>query len=76
MQLQLAKYIEAIKNRTNREVRGVLVAPSIAKDVQRLLETLGLEFKALNPKKCAEILKRTETKRLESFFSEGEKPDD
>lgn len=74
--LQLAKYIEAIKNRTNREVRGVLVAPSIAKDVQRLLETLGLEFKALNPKKCAEILKRTETKRLESFFSEGEKPDD
>lgn len=74
--LQLVKYIEAIKARTNREVRGVLVAPSIAKDVQRLLETLGLEFKALNPKKCAEILKRAETKRLESFFSEREKPHD
>jgi len=67
---QLAKYIEAVKGRTNREVRGILVAPNIAKDVQRLLETLGLEFKALDPKKCAEILKRAETKKLEAFFGE------
>jgi RecB family endonuclease NucS len=51
-------------------VRGILVAPNIAKDVQRLLETLKLEFKALNPKKCAEILKRAETRRLEAFFKE------
>ncbi|MEM2912080.1 MAG: endonuclease NucS [Candidatus Bathyarchaeia archaeon] len=68
--LQLAKYIEAVKSRTNREVRGILVAPNIARDVQRLLETLKLEFKPLNPKKCAEILKRIETRRLETFFKE------
>jgi len=68
--LQLAKYIEAIKLKANREVRGILVAPNIAKDVQRLLATLGLEFKALDPKKCAEILKKPETKRLEAFFKE------
>jgi RecB family endonuclease NucS len=68
--LQLAKYIEAIKLKANREVRGILVAPNIAKDVQRLLTTLGLEFKALDPKKCAEILKKPETKRLEAFFKE------
>jgi RecB family endonuclease NucS len=68
--LQLAKYLEAVKSRTNREVRGILVAPNIAKDVQRLLETLKLQFKALNPKKCAEILKRAETRRLEAFFKE------
>ncbi|MEM1566239.1 MAG: endonuclease NucS [Candidatus Bathyarchaeia archaeon] len=66
--LQLAKYIEAVKTRTNREVRGILVAPNIARDTQRLLETLGLEFKALNPKKCAEILKRTETRGLEAYL--------
>jgi len=72
--LQLAKYIEAVKSRTNREVRGILVAPNIAKDVQRLLETLGLEFKALNPKKCAEILKRAETKGLEAFLKEEQPP--
>jgi RecB family endonuclease NucS len=72
--LQLAKYIEAIKTRTNREVRGILVAPNIAKDTQRLLETLGLEFKALNPKKCAEILKRTEKKGLEVFLKGESSP--
>jgi len=68
--LQLAKYIEAIKSKADREVRGVLAAPRIAKDVQRLLITLGLEFKALSPKKCAEILKKTETRKLETFFAE------
>ncbi|MEM3536503.1 MAG: endonuclease NucS [Candidatus Bathyarchaeia archaeon] len=67
---QLAKYIDAIKERANREVRGILVAPAIAKDVQRLLATLNLEFKALDPKKCAEILKRFETRKLETFFTE------
>jgi RecB family endonuclease NucS len=68
--LQLAKYIDAIKGKANREVRGILAAPNIAKDVQRLLATLGLEFKALDPKKCAETLKRTEAKKLETFFKE------
>ena len=68
--LQLAKYIEPIKAKVNREVRAVLVAPSLGKDVQRLLVTLGLEFKALDPKTCAEVLKKTENSKLESFFKE------
>jgi len=68
--LQLARYIEAIKNKADREVRGILAAPNIAKDAKRLLTSLGLEFKAVNPKKCAEILKKTETKKLETFFKE------
>lgn len=72
--LQLAKYIEAVKSRTNREVRGILVAPNIVKDTQRLLETLGLEFKALNPKKCAEILKKAETRGLEAYFGGETQP--
>jgi RecB family endonuclease NucS len=69
--LQLAKYIDAIKGKANRELRGVLVAPSLGKDVQRLLVTIGLEFKALDPKKCAEVLKKAETTKLESFFESG-----
>lgn len=72
--LQLAKYIEAIKARANREIRGILVAPNIAKDVQRMLATLGLEFKALDPRKCAEVLQRAETKKLEAFFKEEPNP--
>jgi endonuclease len=66
--LQLAKYIEPIKAKVNREVRAILVAPSLAKDVQRLLVTMGLEFKALDPKRCAEVLKKAESRKLESFF--------
>jgi len=69
--LQLAKYIDAIKRKADRELRGILVAPSIAKDVQRLLVTLGLEFKALDPKKCAKVLKKDETTKLEAFFKEN-----
>jgi RecB family endonuclease NucS len=68
--LQLAKYIDAIKGKADRELRGVLAAPSLGKDVQRLLVTLGLEFKALDPKKCAKVLKKAETTKLEVFFKE------
>ena len=68
--LQLARYIDAIKTKANRELRGVLAAPSLGKDVQRLLATLGLEFKALDPKKCAEILNKAGTAKLEAFWKE------
>ena len=70
--LQLAKYIEPIKAKVNREVRAVLVAPSLGKDVQRLLVTLGLEYKALDPKTCAEVLKKTENSKLETYFNRNE----
>ncbi len=66
--LQLAKYVEPIKAKVNRPVRAVLAAPSLAKDVQRVLVTLGLEYKALDPKTCAEVLKKTENTKLETFF--------
>jgi RecB family endonuclease NucS len=66
--LQLSKYVKFIKTVANRELRGVLVAPRLAKGVQTLLESLGLEFKTLEPKKCAEILQNSETKKLADFF--------
>jgi len=66
--LQLAKYVDFVKTMTHRELRGVLVAPRLAKGVQTLLTSLGLEFKALEPKKCAEILRRSESRKLAEFF--------
>jgi len=66
--LQLAKYIDSIKTMTNRELRGILVAPRLAKGVKTLLTSLELEFKALKPKKCAVILRRLEGRKLEEFF--------
>jgi hypothetical protein len=68
--LQLAKYIEAIKDKSDREIRGILVAPSLGKNVQRTLVTLGLEFKSLDPRKCSEILRKTPAAKLETFFRE------
>jgi len=68
--LQLAKYVEAVRGIVNKEVRGILAAPSLGKGVQRLLATIGLEFKAVDPKKCAEALSKPETKRLAEFFEE------
>ncbi|MCW4020249.1 MAG: endonuclease NucS, partial [Candidatus Bathyarchaeota archaeon] len=66
--LQLAKYVDSLKNTANREIRGVLVAPQIAKGVQKLLVTLELDFKQLDPKKCAKILRERETKKLFDFY--------
>jgi RecB family endonuclease NucS len=68
--LQLSRYIDAIREKANRDLRGLLVAPSLGKGVQRLLLTMGLEFKALDPKKCAEVLKKAENVKLETFFDE------
>ena len=68
--LQLAKYVEAIRNIVNKNVRGVLAAPNLGKGVQRLLATLGLEFKHLDPRKCAEVLRKPEKRRLQEFFKE------
>jgi RecB family endonuclease NucS len=66
--LQLARYVEAVKSIVNREVRGVLAAPGIGKGVQRLLDSLRLEFKTVDPRKCAEVLSRLETKHLQEYF--------
>jgi RecB family endonuclease NucS len=68
--LQLARYVDAIKGKADREVRGVLAAPDIARGVQKLLATLGLDFRCLSPKECAEILRRSETRKLAEFFNE------
>jgi len=66
--LQLAKYVDSVRAMVNREVRGILVAPRLAKGVQRLLATLGLEFKALDPRRCMEVLRKSETRKLAEFF--------
>ena len=68
--LQLARYVDAIKEKANRELRGVLVAPSLGTGVQRMLVTMGLEFKALDPRQCAEVLKKAENARLEAFIKD------
>jgi hypothetical protein len=50
---QLAKYVKAMPE---NNIRGMLVAPSLSKGTQRLILTLGIEFRQLDPKRCAKIL--------------------
>ncbi len=69
---QLSRYVEDIKTRVRGKVRGVLVAPHLAKGVQRLLAELRLEFKGLDPKKCATLIAKPQKQKLDVFF-DGEK---
>jgi RecB family endonuclease NucS len=66
--LQLSRYAKAVESIANREVRGVLAAPGLAKGTQKLLVSLGLTFKALDPRKCAEVLHRSKTRKLADFL--------
>jgi len=70
--LQLSRYVKAVQGIVNREVRGILAAPNIAKGTQKLLAALGLTFKSLDPRKCAEILHRSQTRKLADFFESSE----
>jgi hypothetical protein len=40
-----------------------------------VLATLGLEYKALDPRKCAEVLRKAETRKLETFFKKETRDD-
>jgi hypothetical protein len=71
--IQLAKYVDSIRERTDRQVRGILAAPDIAKGVQTLLSSLSLEFRRLDPKKCAETLQQSKAVKLVTFFRENER---
>jgi RecB family endonuclease NucS len=66
--LQLKKYMDVIHIDTKRKVRAILVAPSLAEGTQKVLASLGYEFKALSPQLCAEILKQKSSKRITEFF--------
>lgn len=66
--LQLAKYVDAVRGIVNKEVRGILAAPNLGKGVQRLLETLGMQYRVLDPKRCAAVLSKPKTKQLSRFF--------
>jgi RecB family endonuclease NucS len=66
--LQLQKYMDVFTKDSDRKIRGILVAPELAKGAQGLLAKLGLEFKALSPEVCADVLKKKRSKTLTEFF--------
>ncbi|EMR73170.1 putative nuclease of the RecB family [Thaumarchaeota archaeon SCGC AB-539-E09] len=68
--MQLKKYVDVYKTGDESKLRGILVAPELAKGAQKTLASLGLEYKALSPQRCAEVLKRKETRALTDYFND------
>ena len=66
--LQLKRYLDVFKVEADRKMRGILVAPELARGAQKMLAALGLEFKALSPQRCAEVLKQKKGGRLTDFL--------
>ena len=66
--LQLANYVKSIKATSKREVRGIIVAPNLARGTQKLCAQLNLEYKPLEPKKCIELLKKRSTRKILDFL--------
>ncbi|MCJ7631421.1 endonuclease NucS [Candidatus Bathyarchaeota archaeon] len=66
--LQLAKYVECVKKTTPLEVRGILAAPKIAKGVQGMLYTLGLEFVSIDLEKCVQLIVTRRDRKMVDFL--------
>lgn len=66
--LQLNRYVETLRKRVNRPVRGILAAPELRSGTSTLLARLGYDFKAVPPERCFRILKPRTDSRLSEFF--------
>ena len=67
--MQLQRYLDTLRNRINRPIRGLVVAPELRKNAQPSLNTLKLEFVRLAPEKCFTVLKSRKDTKLSQFLS-------
>jgi hypothetical protein len=66
---QLHSYLDKIRKRVNRPLRGIIVAPDLRKSAQPMLQALSIEFVRLAPEKCFSILKTEKDMKLGQFIS-------
>jgi RecB family endonuclease NucS len=66
--LQLKRYVDAVNEATGLDVRGVVAAPGLKSGAQGMMAVLGLEFKKLTPRTCAQFIKKKATKKISEFF--------
>ena len=66
--LQLNRYVEAIRRQIDREIRGIVVAPKLRRNAQKLLAALNLEFKPLSLEKCFDVLSMQKDRRISEFL--------
>lgn len=66
--LQLNRYMNSIRKNIGRGLRGIIVAPELKKGTQGLLASMNLEFKAISPQKCSEVLAQRETRKISEYL--------
>ena len=66
---QLHSYLDKIRKRVNRRLRGIIVAPDLRKSAQPMLQPLSIEFVKLAPEKCFSVLKTQKDMKLSQFIS-------
>jgi RecB family endonuclease NucS len=67
--MQLERYLETLRKKVNRRLRGIVVAPELRKSAQSLLSGLKLEYVRLAPEKCFSVLKSRQDMKLSQFLS-------
>ncbi|MGP8070735.1 MAG: endonuclease NucS [Candidatus Bathyarchaeia archaeon] len=67
--MQLQRYLDTLRKRITRPIRGLVVAPELRKNAQPPLNTLKLEFVRLAPEKCFTVLKSRKDAKLSQFLS-------
>ena len=67
--MQLERYLDTLRKKVNKPLRGIVVAPDLRKSAQPLLSSLKLEFVRLAPEKCFTILKSRRDMKLSQFLS-------
>jgi RecB family endonuclease NucS len=66
---QLQRYLDTLRKRVPRRIRGIVVAPELSKTAQPLLGSLKLEFVRLAPEKCFGVLKSRRDMKLSHFLT-------
>jgi RecB family endonuclease NucS len=67
--MQLQRYLDTLRKRISRPIRGLVVAPDLRKNAQPSLNTLKLEFVRLAPEKCFTVLKSRKDAKLSQFLT-------
>jgi hypothetical protein len=67
--MQLQRYLDRVRKRINRPIRGMVVAPELRKSAQPSLNILKLDFVRLAPEKCFTVLKSRRDAKLSQFLS-------
>jgi RecB family endonuclease NucS len=66
--MQLERYLDTLRKRIRRPIRGLIVAPELRKNAQPLLNSLKLEFVRLAPEKCFSVLRSGRDMKLSHFL--------